>query len=225
MVDLSRDVDDLLTPNCIALKDIDSSYTFLTSDYNFKVLSFNIRSIHQYFNEFLVILHRSKVKLDLIVLTECWLSENIIIPQIPGYNSYQTQKYINKSGGVVVYVRDSWNAVVQESSCLDTINIPTRGDACLDHMFVRDPRQAIAVVCTCDITDHHICIIGLSLRQIRPNMKRYRIKTNDEAIINDLNSVNWANVIDNKDVNDTVQIFMDTLEKIIKENSKKICYH
>ncbi|CAH2096765.1 unnamed protein product [Euphydryas editha] len=120
MVDLSRDVDDLLTPNCIALKDIDSSYTFLTSDYNFKVLSFNIRSIHQYFNEFLVILHRSKVKLDLIVLTECWLSENIIIPQIPGYNSYQTQKYINKSGGVVVYVRDSWNAVVQESSCLDS---------------------------------------------------------------------------------------------------------
>lgn len=58
-----------------------------------------------------------------MVLTECWLDNDPPIGQIPVYNSYSTKKIQNKAGGVVVYVKDTWNATVSEpefneSECL-----------------------------------------------------------------------------------------------------------
>jgi hypothetical protein len=71
------------------------------------------------FDTFLVTLKRSNIKYDLIVLTECWLNENTIIPRIPGYDSFRSQKHVNKSGGVVAYVKESWDARVEEPLCND----------------------------------------------------------------------------------------------------------
>lgn len=41
---------------------------------------------------------------DVMVLTECWIQEDSIIPQINGYSAYRTHRFINRAGGVVVYV-------------------------------------------------------------------------------------------------------------------------
>ena len=51
---------------------------------------------------------------DVIVLTECWLSDGSLIGQIEGYTSYHTVNNLNQSGGVVTYIKDCWNATVSE---------------------------------------------------------------------------------------------------------------
>ncbi|KAL4702104.1 hypothetical protein ACJJTC_013523 [Scirpophaga incertulas] len=252
MNDLALDLDETLTIGCHLLENIEACADFLLPTHNFKTLTLNIRSIQHNFDAFLVILKRSKVKFDLIVLTECWLNENTFIPHLPGFTAFHTIKYINKSGGVVAYVGDSWNVQVDESTCEDcncleinfgaefvalaiyrspsflnpnnfilsldstltkfrnkkniiltgdinidlcadpmsehcsnyvslltehqllpAIHIPTRGDACLDHSFLRNPRNALGLVCVSDLTDHYICVAAMSTRQPKPTIKHY----------------------------------------------------
>ncbi|KAL4720056.1 hypothetical protein ACJJTC_009837 [Scirpophaga incertulas] len=119
MNDLALDLDETLTIGCHLLENIEACADFMLPTHNFKTLTLNIRSIQHNFDAFLVILKRSKVKFDLIVLTECWLNENTFIPHLPGFTAFHTIKYINKSGGVVAYVGDSWNVQVDESTCED----------------------------------------------------------------------------------------------------------
>ena len=80
MVEFSRDLEDTLSVDCQSLDNIELSSVFLLPEHNLKTITFNIRSIEHNFSAFLVTLHRCKFEVDLIVLTECWLCENIIIP-------------------------------------------------------------------------------------------------------------------------------------------------
>lgn len=86
----------------------------LINKFDFKVLTLNIRSIHKNFDSFLVLLARLSLDIDVIVLTECWLNDDSIVPQVGGYTSHRTTKYINKSGGVVVFVKNIWKPEVME---------------------------------------------------------------------------------------------------------------
>ena len=200
----------------------------------------NIRSLAKNFDDFIVVLDRLDIEFDVMVLSECWLHEGSQVGQIPGYNFFRTDKYINKSGGVVVYVRNRWTTSAAEpqfedANCLEIsignsitilgiyrspsftktdrflqsldnklqsikdracivvagdINIdlimgdsdaqcneylclmashgllpsitkPTRGDACLDHIFVKLEGSAEGIVCDSALTDHDIAIAGL----------------------------------------------------------------
>lgn len=99
--------------------------------FRLNILTYNIRSISHNFDQFLLILNRINIKFDVIVLTECWLQEGTIVGLLDGYTSYRSRKFINKAGGVVIYVRSSWNAVMDEPSeirdanCI-TIDIPNK---------------------------------------------------------------------------------------------------
>lgn len=66
------------------------------------------------FDSFLLVLKRLNIKFDAIVLTECWLNENSIIRTLDGYNAFHTTKYINKAGGVTIYVKESHNTIATE---------------------------------------------------------------------------------------------------------------
>lgn len=114
--------------DCHVINEAEQCKTILNSYYNFKVLTFNIRSIGKNFDNLLVALGRLRVDYDIICLTECRLNAESVIPQIPGFTSYRTLKIINQNSGVVVYVKDSWNAVVcepefEEADCL-LVDIP-----------------------------------------------------------------------------------------------------
>ncbi|CAG4958153.1 unnamed protein product [Colias eurytheme] len=111
---------------CHAVSNIDCCKSFLTSDYNFKVLSFNIRSINKNFDNFVISLQRLKLLYDVIILNECWLSEHSQIPLLQNYTAYKTTKIINQNGGVVMYVRDGLCVTVSEppideANCLQLI--------------------------------------------------------------------------------------------------------
>lgn len=122
-VDTVNDIDKTLSIDCLTCDQLEKCKYILTNLYNFKILSLNIRSIRKNFDKFLVAFQRLNINIDIVVLTECWLDNDPPIGQIPVYNSYSTKKIQNKAGGVVVYVKDTWNATVSEpefneSECL-----------------------------------------------------------------------------------------------------------
>lgn len=95
------DVDDLLKHIIIKQKDL-------------TILSQNIRSIYCNFDSFLVSLESLKIKVDIIVLTECWLNSKKLIPQIEGYTCFSTKNHLNQSDGVVMFINNSLNLKVKE---------------------------------------------------------------------------------------------------------------
>lgn len=86
------------------------------STYQLKILSQNIRSINVNFADLQTLLHRIDIQCELLVLTECWLkcSSNNHIPVLQNYNTYHTTKHLNKSDGVVVYVKSTLVSAYEE---------------------------------------------------------------------------------------------------------------
>ncbi|KAL0809658.1 hypothetical protein ABMA28_011181 [Loxostege sticticalis] len=84
-----------------------------------KVFHVNIQSVQHNFESFLIIFARLNISFDVIVFSECWINEFFAIKQIEGYKSYNTSKYINKSGGVIVYINNKWSANVTEPDIED----------------------------------------------------------------------------------------------------------
>jgi hypothetical protein len=119
MGNLTQDFDESLSIDCFSLDNIEACSDLILHAHNFVSLTLNIRSIQQNFDAFLVTFTRLNSDIDIIILTECWLNENSIIPKLPGYNSYRTHKFINKSGGVIAYIKESLCATVEESTCTD----------------------------------------------------------------------------------------------------------
>lgn len=71
---------------------------------SFKLLHINIRSINCNFDGLLLLLHRIQSHLDIIILSECWLSKCPSLPSLPGYNSFASD-YKTQNEGVVAYVK------------------------------------------------------------------------------------------------------------------------
>lgn len=97
--------------------------SMILSKYSLKILNINIRSMQKNFDNFLVTKSRLHVDYDVIVLGECWLNESSNIRHIQGYVSFHSCNYINKSGGVTIYVRDKWCPTfmelnVEDSNCV-----------------------------------------------------------------------------------------------------------
>lgn len=94
----------------------------------------NIRSIDCNFDDFTVLINRSKIDFDLIFLTECWLQHLQNIPVLPNFTAYTTQNHINQNSGVVVYARNSLNVNIVEPKIDDADSLIVKlGN---DHAFI-----------------------------------------------------------------------------------------
>ena len=72
------------------------------------IICFNIRSFTKNSDEFLGYLHNVENKFDVIVLTETWGNEEILVLfNIPGYNSYHNYRQNKQSGGVSIFVKNT----------------------------------------------------------------------------------------------------------------------
>lgn len=120
LLEIDQDIDDTLTPICKVISTLEETKSILSSEYPLKILHLNIRSIQCNFNQFLIMLRRIDLEFEILVLTECWLTEHSIIGIIDGYTSFRTHNYINRAGGVVVYVKTSWNAIATEPPLEDS---------------------------------------------------------------------------------------------------------
>lgn len=127
ILDLGTDIDTIPDITCHEIMDPELCKHIITSQYDLKILTMNIRSINRNLDGFLVYLHRMNIIFDVLILTECRLSDSTIIEDIPGYKSYATKHNINQNGGVVAYIHSSLSAEVVEpnlnESCSLLINI------------------------------------------------------------------------------------------------------
>lgn len=84
------------------------------------ILTQNIRSIYKNMDSFNIFLHRLNFNCDIVILTECWLSNRQDnLPVIPGYNVSFTRINNNQNDGVVVYSKDSLVVTVEEPNLHD----------------------------------------------------------------------------------------------------------
>lgn len=112
-LDLIHEIDNSMNIECYSIPSPEECGKII-SKHEVTLLHVNIRSMQKNFEFFSVMLARLKISFDVIVLSECWINDSSIIKQIDGYTSYNTKKYINKSGGVIIYVNTKWSANVTE---------------------------------------------------------------------------------------------------------------
>lgn len=84
--------------------------------YTLKILNLNIRSIFCNLDKLLVFLELRGLDVDIIVLTECHTNNEYSPdpPCINNYNMHFSKCRLNKNDGVVVYLKDSIEATVEE---------------------------------------------------------------------------------------------------------------
>lgn len=112
-LDLLAEIDQSLNVECHTIPMPEECGKILHK-YRFKVLHANIRSVQRNFDSFLVVFQRLNIPFDAIVFSECWINELSIIKQIEGYKCYNSTKFINKSGGVIIYLNNKWSGNVTE---------------------------------------------------------------------------------------------------------------
>lgn len=300
-LDLLNDLDNCWSVKCNTIESLESCKkinSFLIP--NFKILTFNIRSINQNFDNFLIALYRLDITFDAIILTECWLKNNSPI-NLPGYNCHQTTKFINKASGTIVFTRCEWNVTICEPPLMDAegllisfpknnitllaiyrspsnkdltnfltslntiltsqktnpnlilsgdINIdildpldkscdeylclmaehdlvaavtkPTRYNTCLDHFFIRSKSHFESIVCSNDITDHNLIMLSIKNNTNKVSPQKTRIKTDYEAVANEISTLDWSPVLDSNDTNEAAATLTSTICEIIKKHSRLV---
>lgn len=111
---------ELININCHAISMPETCKNTMSPGHNFTILTLNIRSLEKNFNCFYTTLCRFTIKIEVIVLTECWLNETSIIPNIPGYSAHNTKAMRNQNSGVVIYVENSHSASVYDHSTFNS---------------------------------------------------------------------------------------------------------
>lgn len=103
------------------------------------------------------------------------------------------------------------------------MNRPTRGGACLDHIHVTSRHHVVAVICRSDVTDHHIALVGVSIKKHKlEHNRRLVTKINYDKISRELNCTNWIEVLDKESVNDALSAFTDIVSDITTRNATQI---
>jgi hypothetical protein len=301
-LDLMTEIDNSYNIECHTIPTPEKCSPII-SRYSIKLLHINIRSMQRNFNNFLVIFTRLNISFDLVILSECWINDNSTIQQIEGYTSFSTQKYINKSGGVVAYVNNKWSSNVSEPDIADanclmievpnvfttlgfyrspsfrntdnfifsldkllesvspntclimagdinidileaasdeehisnylellashrllpTINKPTHSKTCIDHIFIPSGYEAEAIVCSSDLTDHDLIMIGIKTeRQKATVQKRSRLKVDYSGLYRDLEAVDWSPITQSHSVDDSVSSFSTIITEALSKNSQII---
>lgn len=75
------------------------------------MLHLNVRSYNKHIDELIVILDSIKVKFDVVILTETWMSASSMIVELDGYDVFFNQISRNQNDGVVAYVNKSFSCV------------------------------------------------------------------------------------------------------------------
>lgn len=118
IVTVTNDIENLnLSDSFICSPEQSSHYCHCGND-TLKILHLNIRSINCNFDALIALLSRIKSHLDIIILTECWLSKCPCLPLLQGYNSFSSD-YESQNEGVVAYVRDNLICNVATTCVLD----------------------------------------------------------------------------------------------------------
>ena len=95
-------------------------HTYTPKGKSLTILHTNIRSLGNdtNFNNMILLIERISMTIDIIIVSECWLSKCGTILPISGYTSYRSE-FTNQNEGVVAYVRSEINCTVEEPEISD----------------------------------------------------------------------------------------------------------
>ncbi|XP_026322030.1 uncharacterized protein LOC113233065 [Hyposmocoma kahamanoa] len=115
---LNNDVDDLQHYDSFYCSP-DECLSYIDPTRNsLKIFHVNIRSINRNFDELTLFLNRLDLNPDIIILTECWLSKVVNIPDLIGFNSHRSTTQ-NQNDGVIIFVKTQITCDVLVSSLCD----------------------------------------------------------------------------------------------------------
>lgn len=109
MLDNDDDDDDFFSLCCLELDNYDRCCNFFNStdgEY-LKIFHTNIRSFSKNIDELLLYLNELFLKIDLIILSECWLrggEEHLV--QIEGFDMLITERQRNQNDGLIIFVNN-----------------------------------------------------------------------------------------------------------------------
>lgn len=105
---------------------------------------------------------------------------------------------------------------------LPAISKPTRGRACIDHIFIKSTTKSTGVVCKSSITDHDIIIAGLSTSKKGLHSQNLKLKSDFDAIALELDVMDWSDIMSQSCINSAVSIFNHILTTTIDKHTRKI---
>lgn len=112
--------------NCLELNSISQYSDFYSNNVGGRSLSVfqtNIRSFNKNFDELIIYLNFFINKLDVIVLTECWLAEGGVGTGLEGFDLFQTDTHRNQNDGVIVYVNKLLSATATQVTLGDVYGL------------------------------------------------------------------------------------------------------
>lgn len=119
-------MDDVTFSDAVTCSPDRLSELYVQSDAHISILAQNIRSLNANFSGLLALMEIMKITCDIIVLTECWLSCNPVIPILEGYDAYKSARSFNQNDGVVLFIKNNLSntktvePVVADCNCLVT---------------------------------------------------------------------------------------------------------
>lgn len=109
--------------------------------------------------------------------------------------------------------------LLAQSNLLPAITRPTRMDACIDHIFVRaHPVECTGAVAHADITDHNVCMFGMSCTKAKPPSRKI-LRTNYSAVAEELKNTDWSSVMSCHDVDTAAECFGSIVSTAVKEHT------
>lgn len=101
--------------NMNVIPDLNKLNNYNWSSYSLKIIHQNIRSITN-LDDFTIFLDQFNSSFDVIILTECWINKDYTSKSIQNYSEHHTKIKLNKSSGIVVYIKNGLQAEVDEIS-------------------------------------------------------------------------------------------------------------
>lgn len=127
MIELSLDNcnDSGISVNMNVIIDLEKLNNYNWDSYRLKIIHQNIRSISN-LDDFTIFLDQFNSSFDVIILTECWINKYYTSKSIQNYSEYHTTFNLNKSSGIVIYIKDGIQAQVEEiplsqSNCMKLV--------------------------------------------------------------------------------------------------------
>lgn len=130
---IEDEIQNIIDIDTLNIIDASKVTTHFKGDYHLKIFNQNIRSVTKNFDNLLVALEQIKLMFDVIILTECWISDDFIAPSIQGYDVFSSKDHKNRSDGVMVYTKNtifgsSIPTTIEEANsvciqCLDSVAI------------------------------------------------------------------------------------------------------
>lgn len=78
---------------------------YISNTNDFYILQMNIRSLNANINGLNIIIEKLKIKLSVVICTETWNLVHNQLVNIDGYKMYHNDSHINRSDGVVIYIK------------------------------------------------------------------------------------------------------------------------